>query len=83
MSLTQLEIKLDGRAEVRWTQTKRNHNDRKSHTVTYHATHPCIDQTYHPGSGDNFFKIKYLILFSNYFYLICSINETLVIVNSS
>jgi hypothetical protein len=69
MSLTQLEIKLHGCAEVKWTETERrnsghvnhhrvgdhHHNDSHNHIVTYHATHPCIDQTYYPGSGESFF----------------------------
>jgi len=51
LDLRQLEIKLEGCAEVKWTET---HN---KHSTTYHATHPCIEMIYSPGSGEKILKI--------------------------
>jgi len=51
LNLSQLELKLEGCAEVKWTESYGRY------TNTYHAIHPFIEIIYFPSSGKKFLKI--------------------------
>ncbi len=61
MHLSQLYIKLIGKAECNWTETEHRtergtdgKNRSTTHQRTIHSCHKCLNLMYYPGNGEQF-----------------------------